>query len=157
MSESVSSVRSSYSGQSSASMSSIQSVSISFMRCNPLGVVDHNRHSFVDTFHSIHLWKTHRALVDLSLKTVAFLGWIWVVVSCADRCVCRSFPLVSRSKVSLVNYSVNVRSIAIIVKSCVGVCVVVVGMLTKKCRCATVLGNNNSVDIILGSIFIYLF
>ena len=58
---------------------------------------------------------------------------------------------------SLVNYSINVRSLSLFVKSSVRVSEVVVGMLTKKCRCATVLGNNNSVDIILGGIFIYPF
>jgi len=40
-----------------------------------------------------------------------------------------------------------------IVKWSVWVCVVSYVMLTKKCLCATVLGNNNSVDIILGGIF----
>ena len=38
-------------------------------------------------------------------------------------------------KVSLVNYSVNVRSIAIIVKSCGGLCSGR-GNVDKKCRCA---------------------
>jgi len=47
--------------------------------------------------------------------------------------------------------------IGMIVKWSVWVCVVVAGMLTKKTRCATVLGNVNSADIILGGIFIKTF
>ena len=78
-------------------------------------------------------------------------------MNCADRYVCKSFPSLSQINSLLVNYSVNIESTGVSVKWSVWVCVVSSVMLTKKSRCATLLGNNNSVDIILVGIFILVF